>query len=430
MLAFTTSLRNNLGYIYFAGLIILAQAMRRSHGSLKTNHLIFISLLTLFILFERFKKSQIKDNAKFLCVVVFLIMGIAKFEIIYPASETWAWVYRGGLTLILGLVCATRYLGERPVLKNLVYGILVALFFCVPLASPSPAVDVWVYYEKAISALATFTNPYELTYPDIYQGAHHYNPKLIYWPFSLYLIAPFGLFFDVRYALVFSMLFSAYLLKKKLGLTFWDVLIFLLFPINFFVIEQSWIEPLMVPFLILHFKYAREERFLGSALALGVLCGLKQFMLAPFLLSSLYFLMKKNFKLTLIAPTVIIASFLPFLILSPATFIQNTFFEFLHFPARSDSMSWVAHFLFHYQYEINGLVTALIYGITLFYCAFILWRERTINVLLWGHFLTLSMTFLFGKQSFANYYFLLFIVYFLALVVSGKHDIWATDEVN
>lgn len=406
---------NKYALVYFLGLIIFAQAMRRSHGSLKSNHLIFLTLLSVFILWDKFKSSPLLNPSKFFCTIVFLVMGIAKFEVIYPISDSWAWVYRSLFSAILALSLIHYYSKDLKYLKHLIYLLIAILFFCVPIASPEPIVDVWVYYQKAIQAMGNLNNPYELIYPDIYHGAHHYNPKFIYWPTSLYLIAPIGLFADVRYALVLAMLGSAFLLYKKLGFELWDLLIFLLFPINIFVIEQSWIEPLMIPFLILHFVYLREGKGTKAALALGLLCSIKQFMLFPFLLSSIYLVRTEGFKKALIAPVVIVASFIPFLLASPEVFLKNTFLEFLHFPARSDSLSWVAHFIFHYNYELSTFVTSSIYVIAFIICGFYVWTKKSLGSLKWGYFLTLAATFLFGKQSFANYYFLLFVTYYLCL---------------
>ncbi len=426
MSAFITSLRkcfeDRFAVIYFAGLLIIAQAMRRSHGSLKSNHLIFISILTLFVFFDRFQRSSLKEGAKFLGVAIFLIMGIAKFEIIYASSSTWGLFYRVTLFILLCSCSLMKFYGAKSLLKYLNFFLIGVLFCCVPFASSAPNVDVWVYFEKAVGAMNSLVNPYTLTYPDIYQGAHHYNPKFIYWPMSLYLMAPIKWFADVRFSLVIALFASAYLLKRDSSYTHWDILIFLLFPINFFVIEQSWIEPLMIPFLILHFQSLRNKDYKWAAIWLGALCALKQFMLAPFLLSSLYLLRVKGFKHTLIAPAFILLTFFPFLILTPETFIQNTFLEFLRFPARADSLSWVAHFLFHYDYELSGTISALLYLGTFIFCAYKLWQEQSLLALKSGYFLTLAVTFLFGKQSFANYYFLLFMVYFLCLRRSSDKD--------
>ena len=425
MLAFYTSIKNKLtsffgskyGCLYFVGLIVFAQALRRSHGSLKSNHLILLSLITFFALVDQFKNGGLTKKAKVLCFFIFAVMSITKFEIIYSASESWRYLYAGGFALVLALAFVPNLLKwPASYYQRCALGLMVLLLCLVPFASTNPAVDVWVYFERASAELLNFSNPYLVKYPDIYHGAHHYNPLFIYWPLNLYLMAPIALIADIRFSLIIAFALTAMILGKKYKLGFWEIGIFLLFPINIFVIEQSWIEPLMLPFMALHFYSIKKEKYIQAGIWLGLLCALKQFMLFPFLLSSFYLYRKSSFKKTLIAPAIIVATFTPFLISAPEVFLKNTFLAFLNFPERIDSLSWVAFSLYHFEASIPSVVIVLLYLGIFLYCLWVLARNLNPASLKWGHFLTLAIVFLFGKQSFANYYFVLFFIYYLAII--------------
>ncbi len=151
---------------------------------------------------------------------------------------------------------------------------LVAVFAAMAgsliLASPEPNIDVWHFRQRACHLLLRGENPYTADYPNLYADQrqvfgdfHPYGPEELkdgrvqsypYPPLSLILDLPGYLVGDVRWSLLAALAAAALLTRamgRRLGLPPGHVaelaiVLLLLCPAGFSVIERSWIDPYLV----------------------------------------------------------------------------------------------------------------------------------------------------------------------------------------
>jgi hypothetical protein len=145
------------------------------------------------------------------------------------------------------------------------------------MASPSPFIDVYWINTWAANDFLHGKNPYSQIYPDIYKGHYGYQPGFTYWPSYLLASAvPAALGLDLRYLNIFCDLSFAGLLawfstksKSTSEMTWPLALLWLAMPVSLFIIEQAWIDPVMLIFAIgsiLAFRFHRLDlaAFLGG----------------------------------------------------------------------------------------------------------------------------------------------------------------------
>ena len=230
------------------------------------------------------RERQLDASVILGCVLVNLALLTAGNQMIY-ARET---EHLKGLrtTLIVavfatvcGLIASKRvHRHARVVSAAFVAVALLAMFVAKGLvirASPSPFIDVWTSSVAAVDFLLDGKNPYTQQYVDIYAGAYNYKPGMPYGPsfllWSTLWASLFGGQHDVRVGLAISEV----LLSLSLGAIAWRrtgdlvlagaiALVWSSNPIGLFVLEQSWIDPLLMAALVLSF-WALSERRLGLA---------------------------------------------------------------------------------------------------------------------------------------------------------------------
>jgi len=139
--------------------------------------------------------------------------------------------------------------------------------------SPSPRIDVYVFQRDSAAALSRGQNPYTITFPDIYaRNPEFYAPGLAangvvhfgypYPPLPLLMVMPaHTMFDDVRYAHLAAIALAAAMIAYGAGgispggaciarsfafrsAPFVGACLLLAMPRSFFIIEQSWTEPL------------------------------------------------------------------------------------------------------------------------------------------------------------------------------------------
>ena len=90
-----------------------------------------------------------------------------------PVDEPGLATYHQGLGLLAVVLGSVVVLGTPTWAKPLQIGALVAVHCAIGVwmihRSPEPAIDVHVFQRYAIAALRSGTNPYAITFPDIYQ---------------------------------------------------------------------------------------------------------------------------------------------------------------------------------------------------------------------------------------------------------------------
>jgi hypothetical protein len=287
--------------------------------------------------------------------------------------------------------------------------------------SQTPWIDVFVFQRDGAAALLHGQNPYALTFPNIYGNGVYYGPGMIangrvlfgyvYFPLTLLMVLPGAIFFDdVRYAQLAAVALAAISsgvggrTKSSFGLS--AAALLLLLPRGFFVLEQSWTEPLVLFALAAVVTCARRwPRLLPYAV--GLFFASKQYAViaAPVALLLLRGLSLKESGL-FIAKAVLSATLvtLPFVLWNPHAFYHSVVELQFYQPFRDDALSLLAWY--KHSHGITPPVSLAFVG-ALVGSAISLWRlPRTAAGFAAGVALVVFLFVAFNKQAFCNYYFL------------------------
>jgi hypothetical protein len=236
-------------------------------------------------------------------------------------------------------------------------------------ASPTPAIDTWVYRLQGARALLDGFNPYSVGYPNIYgPGTPYLAESLLsadgryvlaypYTPLTLLLDIPGAWLGDPRWISLAALLASAWLvhhlgrstLKADLAAA-----LLLLQPSTLFVVEQAWTEPLVLALVAATaWAVARcsqepgeaaltSSHWIVAALAAGTAAASKQY--AILLLLPLLATLPAGLRLkaSALATGWAVILVLPFLVWSPAGLIRGLVSFQLEQPFRRDALSWPA----------------------------------------------------------------------------------------
>ena len=331
------------------------------------------------------------------------------------------------------------------------YMLIAVLLFAAMIytlrAVPQPFIDVFVANSLGADYLLQGLNPYTGKYPDIYHGFYDYVPGYVYWPGVLYFqTLAKTVFGDVRYATIIAELITVFSLRKILKLLKWDPLfknivpiVWLSFPVSFFVLQQAWVDPLLICTAALFVLFLLQKKMDHAAIALGYFCGIKQYSVFLALLAGAYILLrpqtegqqgarlgdpkswnwKEFLRLFVISALVFFALVLPFALWDWEGFYFNTVHMPLSQKMRMDSLSLVAGFA-RAGFAVSGLQSAMIYLLAVLSSLYWIATRSRINQLQTftaGLIVTYGATFLFGKQAFCNYYYLLSFFVLLNLFV-------------
>ncbi len=342
---------------------------------------------------------------------------------------------------VAGLVVLAAYLciHLRASLVRARFLLLLACFavmgIAVIRASPRPWTDVWVIQQGAADALLHGSNPYSVTYPDIYGSLSKqwYASELLvggrvaafpYPPLSVLLELPFfAVFGDVRYALLAAMLALAWMLGK-LGAAGELAGLFVLFqPRTLFVLEQSWTEPLVLALFALALLASVRSRSAALAgLAIGLVAASKQY--SPFLVVPLAFGLPGEMrrKALLVAAAVAAAVLLPFALWDFQGFVRGVVRMQLVQPFRPDGLSLLSLWARMTGGGSNALaILGFLAGIAVL--AWVLRPQAGVAHLALSAAAAWLAVLLFSKQSFCNHYWLCSGL--LCASVAGR---WASRE--
>jgi hypothetical protein len=317
--------------------------------------------------------------------------------------------------ILVGLILGGRF--SRKAAACLL-GVLCLARVLVPLISPHPHIDVFTSNSLAATYFLRGLNPYAQSYPDIYGGAFDYRPGLVYWPALLIWITPFHfLFGDLRYGFIFAewvavaaMLVLARRRQLQESTAWLLALLWLAFPPSLFVLEQAWIDPLLVALVALLALVLERRGSLLPGLLVGITLAVKQYaLLIPcFLLPSLgrQYGRKSALALGGVALLTFLAILSFFLWNDAGAFYRSTVQVLAKQAMRPDSFSLYA------LLDRNGVpgLGALMTTLTLIWLGTLIARcvvQKGDLLFTWsaGLALAYSGVFLFGKQAFANYYY-------------------------
>ena len=237
---------------------------------------------------------------------------------------------------------------------------LVAVHFAIGIwvivQARDPYIDLWVMQREGALALVEGINPYLPIYPNLYgPNSPYYGPGIVvdgeltigfpYPPLSLLTVLPAQLLAgDPRYAhlLAIELGALAMALIRPGGTATGAALLYLFTPWTFFFIAGSWTEPLVVLLVaVVALVAVRAPRLLG--IALGLLIGIKQYMLLALPLALLLLAKDRNARIRLAWQSVLVAAVVtvPFIVWDPRAFAWSTLGSLATQVFRPDSMTFL-----------------------------------------------------------------------------------------
>lgn len=326
---------------------------------------------------------------------------------------------------LVGLVLLSAYLciHLRASLIKARFLLLLAVFALMGIvvlrASPKPWIDVWYLQQGAADALSRGYDPYSVAYPNIYGHMANisYPPELLvngrlvsfcYPPLVVLADLPARLILgDIRYATLALMIFSAWAIARLVkGPEGELAALFVLFsPRTFFVLEQSWIEPLVLAmFALTALLVARGKGPVALGVALGLLLASKQY--SPYLALPLFltFPREHRLKALLVAAGVCAAVLLPFAVWDFKGFWRGLVTWHFLLSSRDDALSLMAWFHRHVSpLSPPGPVVPLL-GLGVLLVCFR--KQLTIPQAIAAAAAAFLVVVVAYKQAFCNYYWL------------------------
>jgi hypothetical protein len=300
---------------------------------------------------------------------------------------------------------------------------LLAIHFALGLwlihASPSPAIDVYLFQRDGINELFAGRNPYAMTYLDIYGQSTVYGEGLSvngrltfgfpYPPLSLFLAIPGHLFGDHRYSQLVAMTASgalmAYARPGRLGAL--AASLFLFTPRGLFVLEQSWTEPFLV-FLLSATVFAACRRETWVPYLFGLFLVVKQYLV--FVVPLAWLIVRRPLpdkhelgRWALKALAIGAAVSLPLALWDISAFTRDVVTLQIHQPFRIDALSYPANAVrgggSPWPTSFAFIAAMLAVGLSL------LRAPRTPAGFAGAVAITYFGFFAFSKQAFCNYYY-------------------------
>ena len=280
-------------------------------------------------------------------------------------------------------------------------------------ASPSPRIDVWTVQQSGAAELKAGHNPYKAV------AVHDTGPRVgddvpyVYPPVQLYVTLPaYALTGDVRYAMLAAIVLAGLGLRYITGRARAELpsvaedapaLFLWLMPKLFFILEQSWVDPVQVMFIVLTLAaYVGNRRWLAAVL-LGFVFASKQTMFWAVGLTGVVLRFDRRQWATTL--TVGAALVLPFAVLDFRA-LKHANFDFLNqLPSRSDALTFNSWYLRTFGSEMSKSVG---FGLAALSTLYAMVRRRGSAARLGlAIATTYAFFFTFNKWAFANYYFLI-----------------------
>ena len=346
-----------------------------------------------------------------------------------PVLEPW---FLAAFTLAMGVaVAAVATRGRASVLLALTAIATHAVLAAVMVATlPRPAnQDVDLFPRDASAALVQGENPYAITYPNIYgAGTPLYAPEVQegnrldvgypYPPISLLLAASGELLVgDHRYVAIAAVAAGAVLLMLcgRGRVPTGAALLVVSSPLTYRVVYNGWSEPLLVP-LVAGTVLASLRAPSATPILLGLASAGKQYA-AVLLLIGLGLLARVRrqvgwTRMLIVSVTVAAATVIPFFVWDPGRFVRSVVEFHLLQPLRPEAVS-IPGLLLRTDIAVVPAWVGFAAGAVAL-AAVLRWAPRTPSGFALGSAAFYLVFFLFSKQAFMNYYFLI-----LALLLAG-----------
>lgn len=318
---------------------------------------------------------------------------------------------------------------------------VVLFYLLVPLASPLPAIDVFVFLMQSARGLLAGVNPYEITFTNIYESGALYPSGLPdsfpYPPMSLAFALAGELVGDVRWSLIACHVAAAGMILwtarcRDLVMTEAIMLggMFLFLPYGPFVTEQAWTDPTVAMALALLSLMLARRRPTAALWAAGLAVASKQTMaiLLP-LLWALWRRVHRGMVLPVLGVSAVTYGI--FALWNLDELFKDVVWFHLHTPFRARALTWSAYANYLTDTPLPAwlgliaLVTGVIVGV------FGLRRaskdaDPCNSGRVWRLYAGIAFAYLltamFSKHAFMNYYYLVYFALVVALVWSRIAD--------
>ena len=337
-----------------------------------------------------------------------------------------AGVIAAGVVALAGLLPLGRM---ATVQVGLLLALYAALALWITASAPSPVsyMDVYLFQHDAAAALLAGSNPYSMTFPNLYgSGAGYYPPGFAteertmfgfpYPPLSLLLATIGHAVGDIRFAHLVAVTLAAAMiaLARPSAIARGAAGMLLLTPRSLYVVESSWTEPFAAMFFALAVTLA-VRRPPAAAIAVGLAAAVKQYVLpiAPLALLLRPSAHRRDWRAAAadagIALATVAVVTLPIALLDLSAFGRSVVDFHLLGLFRTDSLSFnAARVVWTGATPIPTWVSlvaaAAIMGIA------IVRRSRGPGVFAATSAVVLLTLFVLGRQAFGNYYYLVIAV--------------------
>lgn len=328
-------------------------------------------------------------------------------------------------SLAMTIVAIHSFYRPQSLIISLIFPVLISLIIVNYIIAifnyPEPDIDIWYIFTLACEYLLNGENPYEPVYPDIYNGLYtplYGEPRLIYWPLNLILCTIGSLFGDIRYGMFFAILLTIYALFKlskaynfSKNNSYLVVIIFLSFSMGLWVLNRSWTEIYMCPFILLSWYYHKKRNFILMGVMIGLTACTKQSIIFYLILLFSTLLLdqklKDIIKIILCSLGVFVIINLPFILWNPELFYKHTITDLVNYLPRPDSFSWAPYLLRIYGIPFNQSFYGIsILSVTLIFALLLLFKKNKKHVFFFT-VLVYFFVFITAKQAFCNYYYFL-----------------------
>ncbi len=371
------------------------------------------------------------------CIVLLLLMGLSFSPLLHDKSASVDRAVHGLQWAILVGVLLLHMLPRPQWLPSWVVWMFdvafiaagIALRFLVPTFTPVAMIDVYVTSQESAQHFLAGLNPYTTAVTDIYGGKMDFGYDILgymYLPATLYLQTIGYLFGDVRYMSAFAdavIALSLWRLTKEVSrnMRCLLILLFLWHPKGFFVVEQSWTEPLIAMFLGIFLMLRSSGFSLAAAGIYGYMLSIKQ-SLAFFALQLLR--LERRPSRLLIVALVGILTIIPFAIWDMESLWKYGVLFQLQTGFRADGLTIFA------PLSKLGLEPGKSWSLIVGFVATIgaMWFVRKLPQMR-GYLLATCIStfamFLFGSQAFCNYYYLVWVLLLFVMaeaIAPVQHD--------
>jgi hypothetical protein len=413
----------------------LGQALQFSDGYLSKVGIILlafsIGLLLLSIIFKKIPLRRFNFHHIRILIILGFIWQIAQLLTQLPGifildkNLEHIWIFKL-LIALAGCFALISLASLKKAPQRLAIILVFANFFGAGIwmikASPDPHIDVFVFQQTSSKALLRGENPYTQPTPNIFGEqtplygnelkngdsltfSNPYPPLSIYASSLGYIVGK-----DIRYSHLSAIIAVAVLIilinpsRDSLLISY----LFLFTPRVFFVLEQSWTEPIVLLFTtIAIWSAVKNPKWLSYAL--GLMIASKQYLI--FVFPFLYFIIPpKTNWLKLIKPLaaltatgLIVTAFLA--LLDIPSFLWNVGIIQWYQPFRMNALSFTALYAHLFQEYPPIYIPFLALLLAFLFAKHYLHPSPRHFALSLS--LALSIFFSFNKQAFCNYYFLL-----------------------